>query len=51
MLMPGFTAEASLYTSGNYRTRRNRRGINSSAQAVGPINPAMRAEETINVHS
>jgi hypothetical protein len=46
MNMPRFTAEDSLYkTNGQYRT--GRYTINSSAQMVGPIWPAM---EVIEVH-
>jgi hypothetical protein len=52
MSMPAFTAEASLYkTSGHYRT--GQRTINSSAQTVSPLYPAVRwqPDEVITPHS
>ena len=52
MTIPRFSAEAALYkTQGGYRTARHRQEINSAAQTDGPVYAAMRAEETIHVHS
>jgi hypothetical protein len=52
MTMPTFTAEASLYqTKGHYQTRSGRHAVNSSAQKISPVYPALRGGETIHVHS